>query len=96
MGQLGDVLELFYGFAQPFQSVRATIRQWENVDLSEDASGEGREYGAASTAVVRFERSKARPPHDRSAKRRSRYGCASRRASELRNGRIFPWSLRWP
>jgi hypothetical protein len=42
MGLLGDFLEVVYGPASPFQTLRATIRQWCNESLAEAASGGGR------------------------------------------------------
>jgi hypothetical protein len=52
MGQLGDVLEMVFGRPERFQSVRATIRQWEDIDLAEKAQSAsaqplGRSKGAA-------------------------------------------------
>src|SRR5579864_5657607 len=37
MGQLGDVLELFFGRVEPFRTVRATIRQRRDIALSDKA-----------------------------------------------------------
>src|SRR5438105_1776708 len=61
MGQLGDVLELFYGRVESFQSVRATVRQWQDLRLAEDASGEAREIWGRKWArrKVRAEQSSA-------------------------------------
>jgi len=39
MANLGDFLLTVYGPSQPFQTVRATIRQWEDCELAEGAAG---------------------------------------------------------
>ena len=46
MGSLGDFLEVVYGPADRFRTVRATIRQWEDRDAAERAMvGDGRAMG---------------------------------------------------
>lgn len=56
MGELGNVLEHFFGLADPFRSVRATIRQWKSPDLTEQVESKAsRQWGRKKGGPVASE-----------------------------------------
>jgi hypothetical protein len=52
MSILGDILEILFGPDDPFKTVRASVRQWTNLDLVENVTGSGRTImGRRKTSV---------------------------------------------
>lgn len=56
MGQLGDVLELFFGPADPFRTVQATIRESQDMDLTEAADSAASVVWGRRKAVAKKQR----------------------------------------